>query len=732
MKKLILTTSMVLSTLLASSQIFEEETCVTCRRNTIDLLKYSSAVGTNNTSTGERSFAGGINSQATGNYSFAFGENVKATQRSSWAGGFLSEANGVFSIAMGYQAKTSHHSAMAFGFIVEANLPSDFAVGRFLKAHAGNAIVIGGGYNIEQPLINTIPGSMMIGFKSNVPTFFVGESSGVDSTGKIGIGNVTDPDAKLHIKADDNEHATLRLEPTGSGKVAKIEFGGNADDYFLSVNPTGHMSFRVPDEKNFVFENGKIVATAIQISQGAVAGHVLKSDASGNAVWDAPAWAKTPYNNIIHPFGNVGIGIIPEPSERLHVDGFARTSGGYKVGGNIVINSNRDYNGRNGSFSGNLTVTGSGNSSFSGKVGIGTTNPTAKLEIAGQIKITGGEVGEGKVLTSDASGLASWSALSADNITSGTLPVAIGGTGLSSVTSGRILFGSDNALSTSDNLHWENSNGRLGIGTTSPGSTLQVNGNVAIGNTSTSAPVNGLAVLGNVRIGTATILQIHENAAMFSGVTPKLHVRPSSNPGEYEEMVLLQQSYNSTPALRRLGYIMKLGGGNANEINKMGGLVLDSESDWGNHPRLHLVTANQKRLTVTNDGKIGINTSTPEEHLHVNGNTQIDGNLYVANSNILVSGEIHAEKFRAALNISWPDYVFDPSYNLPHLSDIEQFVVANRHLPGMPSAQIVEKEGFELAEMNALLLKKIEELTLYVIEQQKQINALNQRFAETE
>jgi len=45
---------------------------------------------------------------------------------------------------------------------------------------------------------------MMIGFKSNLPTFFVGESSGVNRTGKIGIGNVTSPAAKLHIKADDN------------------------------------------------------------------------------------------------------------------------------------------------------------------------------------------------------------------------------------------------------------------------------------------------------------------------------------------------------------------------------------------------------------------------------------------------------------------------------------------------------------------------------------------------
>lgn len=116
-------------------------------------------------------------------------------------------------------------------------------------------------------------------------------------------------------------------------------------------------------------------------------------------------------------------------------------------------------------------------------------------------------------------------------------------------------------------------------------------------------------------------------------------------------------------------------------------------------------------------------------------NIREDKNIYVGwhdnESDIYVRGEVHAKKFRATYN-PWPDYVFDPSYNLPQLDEVESFIHVHRHLPGLPPAAQVEREGFELAEMNALLLKKIEELTLYVIEQQKQINALNQRFAETE
>ena len=116
-------------------------------------------------------------------------------------------------------------------------------------------------------------------------------------------------------------------------------------------------------------------------------------------------------------------------------------------------------------------------------------------------------------------------------------------------------------------------------------------------------------------------------------------------------------------------------------------------------------------------------------------NIREDKNIYVGwhdnESDIYVRGEVHAKKFRATYT-PWPDYVFDPLYKLPQLDEVENFIHTHRHLPGIPSAQTVEKEGIELAEMNALLLKKIEELTLYVIEQQKQINALNQRFAETE
>jgi len=67
----------------------------------------------------------------------------------------------------------------------------------------------------------------------------------------------------------------------------------------------------------------------------------------------------------------------------------------------------------------------------------------------------------------------------------------------------------------------------------------------------------------------------------------------------------------------------------------------------------------------------------------------------------------------------WPDYVFKKDYRLPRLNQVEQYISQNQHLPEMPSAQQIEKDGMNVAEMNKLLLKKVEELTLYLIENER-------------
>jgi hypothetical protein len=91
-----------------------------------------------------------------------------------------------------------------------------------------------------------------------------------------------------------------------------------------------------------------------------------------------------------------------------------------------------------------------------------------------------------------------------------------------------------------------------------------------------------------------------------------------------------------------------------------------------------------------------------------------------------IGGGILTEKVRVATNGTtfWADFVFDKNYKLRPLSEVETYIKSNNHLPEIPSTADVTKNGIDLAETQALLLQKVEELTLYVIEQNKKIAKL--------
>jgi hypothetical protein len=96
---------------------------------------------------------------------------------------------------------------------------------------------------------------------------------------------------------------------------------------------------------------------------------------------------------------------------------------------------------------------------------------------------------------------------------------------------------------------------------------------------------------------------------------------------------------------------------------------------------------------------------------------------------LAVSGGIITEKVRVATNGTpfWADFVFEPTYQLRTLGELEKFIQTNKHLPEIPSTSDVTKNGIDLAEMQALLLQKVEELSLYVIEQNKKIKTLERK-----
>ena len=105
-----------------------------------------------------------------------------------------------------------------------------------------------------------------------------------------------------------------------------------------------------------------------------------------------------------------------------------------------------------------------------------------------------------------------------------------------------------------------------------------------------------------------------------------------------------------------------------------------------------------------------------------NGGNVAIGTTDTQGYKLAVNGSIRAKEIKVEAT-PWPDYVFRASYKLPDLKETENFIKVNGHLPEIPSAAEVEKEGVGLGEMNARLLKKIEELTLHLIDQNKRLDA---------
>ncbi len=111
-----------------------------------------------------------------------------------------------------------------------------------------------------------------------------------------------------------------------------------------------------------------------------------------------------------------------------------------------------------------------------------------------------------------------------------------------------------------------------------------------------------------------------------------------------------------------------------------------------------------KGITIDDLGNVGMGTTTPTHRLAVNGT-------------------VRAKEIICEVG-PWPDYVFASAYELISLIEVKNFIDLNGHLPNIPSAKVVAQEGIKLAEMNVKLLEKIEELTLYTIEQESKINSL--------
>ncbi|MFL9844173.1 hypothetical protein [Flavobacterium rhizosphaerae] len=143
-------------------------------------------------------------------------------------------------------------------------------------------------------------------------------------------------------------------------------------------------------------------------------------------------------------------------------------------------------------------------------------------------------------------------------------------------------------------------------------------------------------------------------------------------------------------------------------------LLVDNESD--NFPIIY---------GDFDTNKVGVNFDINNVSATSNGFPSTVGTTDLSDYQLFVNGGVLATEVRVALNSSWAwaDYVFAKDYKLPTLTEVEQYIAQNGHLPNVPSAKEVKENGIEVGEMAKIQQEKIEELTLYTIAQNKQLEA---------
>ncbi len=327
------------------------------------------------------------------------------------------------------------------------------------------------------------------------------------------------------------------------------------------------------------------------------------------------------------------------------------------------------------------------------------------------------------------------------------------------------------------------SNGNVGVGTSSPIEKFDVNGNIrsrnniladnditltgnlqAGNNVSASGNVSGgnLSTSGNlVTVGTsllngdvttnndininnaAAIVQFKINAAkkaffQLNGDDLRFGTNSSNSAGKVvvrmdgDDIVSFEKSAAGAPLARFL-----LNGTSKGSIglNAGGDMILGTGAGsamvltptGGGSLLLNPTNAGNVILSPSGGGDIFMNT-TSGGNIYMNPNGQVAIGVSVAAASgykLTVSGKVLCEELKVKLRSSgWPDYVFGKDYNLPSLMEVEKFIQQYKHLPNIPTAAEVEENGIEVGDMQKRMMEKIEQLTLYVIELKKEINAL--------
>ena len=351
-----------------------------------------------------------------------------------------------------------------------------------------------------------------------------------------------------------------------------------------------------------------------------------------------------------------------------------------------------------------------GNEYIGGKLGIGI-QPTEKLEVNGNTTIRGN------------------AAIGRDATISGNATIGNRLSVGSSSTSGNSII-----------------NGKLGIGTTNPTSKLHISNTTSLSEVGASIDVKKTQArttdLSDTGLSVSYILDASSGTdeLVFKGA----NIRTDNNLRgggvvQYQRVLNLGSGSGTGSITTNLEIIRIETGTSTGTTTNAYGLhivALPGINKWGIY--------DQSGSNWYASGKVGIGDVAPGAKLSVVGNAAIgyaggqvapengmivSGNVGIGTTSpqylLDVKGTIHAKEIKVDLNGA--DYVFEKEYNLMPLPDLEKFIKEKKHLPEINPASHMQENGANLGDLNVKLLQKIEELTLYVIDQQKKIEQLEQK-----